>query len=585
MSDAHPETGEWRRLHPLSPLLRGGLVALVIAGIVLANLRDRIIGLFVADEFESADAEGDLIAFILEQGLALAALAVVAAAVALIIFFAWLSWRFHSFRITDEAVESRSGIVFRQHRRAPLDRIQSVNLQRPLLARALGLTEVDVQTAGQGGKVALSYLGYRDAKEVRERILRRAAASRSATPGEALPHGEALPGGAAAPQGSAAPQRVTVSQGAAAPLAPTGLSPELDQRLGDFIDADIDDEAMAAGTLVTVPPGRLIGSVLLGWEFATLAFLSVGAAIAGFAAEPFLLTLLIPFALAAAGIGFRQFNRGWAFTLSRGADAVRVGAGLTATHTETIPFGRIHAVQARQPLLWRPFGWWQVRITTAGHSVSQGGQGAIGNLVLPVGLEADVVRVIETILPAPEASLAPQAIDDPEVDPAPERSAARDAALRDALTGRGAGFVAAGPRSGIVLWFARSRTGLRLDGAGTGTTLRLRTGALTRSLSVIPVVRMQSLLLHRPLLHRALGLATLQTHTVLGPVRTEIRGLELAAARRLFDELAATVVRVQAEEIPTGARARQARLDAAGATTAASTPAAHGPHGPHGGAT
>ena len=37
----------------------------------------------------------------------------------LIVFFAWLSWRFRSFRISDEAVEERSGILFRQHRRAP----------------------------------------------------------------------------------------------------------------------------------------------------------------------------------------------------------------------------------------------------------------------------------------------------------------------------------------------------------------------------------------------------------------------------------------------------------------------------------
>ena len=75
-------------------------------------------------------------------------------------------------------------MLFRQHRRAPLERIQSVNLQRSLLARLLGLTQVDVQTAGQGGKVALQYLGHREAKEVREQILLAARASKM---GGALP--------------------------------------------------------------------------------------------------------------------------------------------------------------------------------------------------------------------------------------------------------------------------------------------------------------------------------------------------------------------------------------------------------------
>ena len=39
--------GEWHRLHPASPLLRGGLVFIAVLGFVLANLRERVVEVFL----------------------------------------------------------------------------------------------------------------------------------------------------------------------------------------------------------------------------------------------------------------------------------------------------------------------------------------------------------------------------------------------------------------------------------------------------------------------------------------------------------------------------------------------------------
>ncbi|MBN9613419.1 MAG: PH domain-containing protein, partial [Actinobacteria bacterium] len=273
------------------------------------------------------------------------------------------------------------------------------------------------------------------------------------------------------------------------------------------------------------------------------------AVIAAITGQIVFLTALIPLVIATVSIGFRGFNRGWGFTLSRGADAVRVGAGLTATRTETLPLGRIHAVEARQPLFWRPLGWWQVRVTTAGHTASDGGQSGVANVVLPGGLEADVLRVVEALLPGTGGAPEQGALQGAQQGALQQGHGSE---LHRALVGNGEGFLGAGPRAGWVLWFARRRTGLRLvanaDAPVEAAALQLRRGALTRSLSVIPVVRMQSVQLRRPLLHRMLGLASIQTHTVLGPVHTEVRGVELSRARDAFDLLAATVVRVQGAE-------------------------------------
>ena len=64
----------------------------------------------------------------------------------------------------------------------------------------------------------------------------------------------------------------------------------------------------------------------------------------------------------------------------------------------------------------------------------------------------------------------------------------------------------------------------------------------------MPIVRAQSVQLSRPFAHYLLGLASIQAHTVLGPVRMQMRGIDLGRARQTFDELAETVVRVQGHD-------------------------------------
>lgn len=564
-AEAAPIELAWRRLHPLSPLLRGGLVLIVVAGILIANLRDQLLELVFAKDVVDAMGpnEGDLIDYLAGQRLLIWALVAVVAVVLVIVGVSWLSWRFSTFRITADAVESQRGVLFRQHRRAPLERIQSVNLQRSLLARLLGLTQVDVQTAGQGGKVELQYLGHRDAKEVREQILLAAKVSKSggADPSVANAQAHALhslqPGAQpdptlqsqpGAPQSSIAGSPFSPAETSAAHLAVDyagqayAVHPgSLDGRLRDLADFDIDPSARDSGTLIKVPLGRLIASLLLGSEMLSIIIVAAAIIVVSISASPYALAGLLPVGIAMVGMLISQFNKGFNFVLSRAEDGVRVGAGLTATTTETIPFGRVHAVEARQPIGWRPLGWWKVRITTAGHSAAQAGQNKLQNVVLPVGTIDDVLRVFETLLHDGDTRGSGEAAADGIED--------RRLALGEALVGAGDGFLGAGPRAGWLLWFGKRRAGLRIENDSEGhASLRIRRGWLTRSLSVMPIVRAQSIQLSRPMVHRMLGLASLQAHTVLGPVRMQMRGIALDDARRAFDELAATVVGVQTRD-------------------------------------
>uniref|UniRef100_UPI00135C94A1 PH domain-containing protein n=1 Tax=Agromyces humi TaxID=1766800 RepID=UPI00135C94A1 len=184
--------GEWHRLHPASPLLRGGLVFIAVLGFIIANLRERVVDMFlvlfapdlddgldVQVEQWQGDWANDPIGGIVTNGLVgWAVLAVALVIVAVIIGF-WLSWRMHTFRITDEAVEVRSGILFRSHRSARLDRIQGINVTRPLFARLFGTAKLEVSVAGQSANVQLAYLGSALADGLRADVLRLASGARA----------------------------------------------------------------------------------------------------------------------------------------------------------------------------------------------------------------------------------------------------------------------------------------------------------------------------------------------------------------------------------------------------------------------
>ena len=184
--------GEWHRLHPASPLLRGGLVFIAVLGFIIANLRERVIEIFLAifapESTAPIDAEygewqqdwaNDPVGGIVTNGLVGWALLALAAIIVAVVIGFWLSWRMHTFRVTHEAVEVRSGILFRSHRSARLDRIQGINVNRPLFARLFGTAKLEISVAGQSANVQLAYLGSALADALRADVLRLASGARA----------------------------------------------------------------------------------------------------------------------------------------------------------------------------------------------------------------------------------------------------------------------------------------------------------------------------------------------------------------------------------------------------------------------
>jgi len=483
-SAARLADGEWHRLHPASPLLKGGIALLAVLGVVLANLRERLLALFVPQFGEQDD---DPVDYILGHGLVLQALAVVAVVLLVLVFAFYLSWRMHSFRVTEEVVEVRSGIVFRTNRKARLDRIQGINIQRPFFARLFGAAKLEINQAGQDANVALSYLYAPAADVLRAEILRRAS------------------GGAPEPALEPEPDGRRV----------------FDRRVEEFLTPEIDPRTAEPGSVVHISAPRLAGATVLSLGFlVSVVLIGVAIALAVRFRAFGLLFVLVPFVLAMGNVIVRRFLRSLRYRIAGSPDGVRIGYGLFSTSNETLPPGRIHSIEISQTLFWRIAGWWEIKVNRAGHSSTQGAQGQANTTIMPVGVAADVNRVLELILPGlPPGELT-------------------------TLIGHGLGRTAHDPfttsprRAAVLRWLSWRRNGFLV----TDDLVAFRSGAVWRRLVIVPQSRLQSVAIRQGPLERALRLATIRLHTVAGPIRARLGAVDRDAAVDFFGEVASGAV-------------------------------------------
>ncbi|MGO4592624.1 PH domain-containing protein [Leifsonia sp. 2TAF2] len=492
--------GEWHRLHPATPLLRGGIVFIAIFGFVLSNLRERLIGFFVG----TPQYGGDPLDAIYDHGWEGWALLGVAVVLLLCFGAFYLSWRMHSFRITGDAVEVRSGILFRTQRKARLDRIQGINVVRPVIARIFGAAKLDVSVAGHDANVQLAYLASSLADGLRGDVLRLASGVRAA---------EAE---AAAEQSSSAPGEVPGQASSRTAV----VGDLVGRRVNEFLAPELDPNAAPPESVVKIPPLRLLGSLLLS-GFTVFVVVVVAVLIWGATSGAmWLLIVVLPGLIGSASFYINRFTKSLRYSIAGTADGVRVGFGLLSTSNETLPPGRIHAVEVLQPLLWRPFGWWQIRIDTAGHSREKGAAGQPNTTMLPVGDATDVSRVLSLVLPGFVTDEHREII-----------QAGMVSRGRDQFTG-------SPRRAAWIRPLSWQRTGYRL----VDDAILLRRGLIWRSLAIVPLARLQSLELQQGPLDAALALAEARFHTVSGPVRPRLAAIDAPNGVRLFEEVSARAV-------------------------------------------
>ncbi len=312
----------FRRLHPLTPVLRGWKV--FAAAVAIA----------------AQQAYGDLeISWLL---IAIAASIPIGAA------YGALSWMTTHYRIGDDDLRLETGVLFKRSRRVRLDRLQAVDVVRPLVARVLGLAELRLEVAGGGSSEApLAYLSESAAQQLRAELLARAAGLHHETP--------------------EAPEAVL-----------------LEVPLGRLVEATVRSLPVIVGG-VTLVALFVAAGIVREWSVLGLA-VPIG-------------FVFIPLTAATVGAHF-------GFTVAESPDGLRIRRGLLETRAQTVPPGRVQAVRIVEPWLWRSQGWCRVELDVAGY-VGQGQEAA--SVLCPVAPRPEALRLLARVLPGVDVDAVPLA--------------------------------------------------------------------------------------------------------------------------------------------------------------------------------
>jgi putative membrane protein len=321
-----------RRTHPLTAIVHGAKVSAAAAAGLLGTL-------------VTGDQVGDLHPVLVLLGA-------LAGGLVLGMIGGYLAWRFTRYVIDGTELRVNSGVVTKSSRRIPYERIQSVDIAEPLVARLFGLAELRIEMAGgKDSRTSLQFLRLDDARDLRRVLLSRA-------------HGE----------------------------------------------HDTEIVADEHRSIITkVPPERVvIGTVLsLDFLFAAAGAVAVLVLAIWFGGVLVFLGGVIPLATWLAQIVARRILQQWDFTLSRGERGLRIERGLLSRTSQTIPYDRVQGIAIKEPFVWRRLGWQRLEVDIAGYA-AEGDDDSAGSssTLLPICHPDLAAEVIAELMPGATTDVA-----------------------------------------------------------------------------------------------------------------------------------------------------------------------------------
>jgi putative membrane protein len=341
------------RPHPLTPFVRGWLVFVALA---IGWGREVVTG--ASDN--QLDTGG------LTWILPFLGIVVILAAIT-----GFVAWYFTRFVIDDEELRIETGAIFKKSTKIPFERLQSVDIIQPLVARIFGLAELRLDAGNSSTK--LRYLSRGKASRLRDYLLTRA-------------HGE----------------HASIR--------------DLDQQAAASIFTDL---GATDQPLVHVSPQRLIVSFLLSSEWLIPAAITIIIVVttAAFGVVPLALGGLIPLLIAMVSLIWRRVIGMFNFTLAESPRGLRITRGLTNLTSQSVPINRIQGVKVSQPLLWRLLGWYRMDVDILGyaHGDSENNESNASSVLLPVATLDEVELAIGRVLPGFD-------LDAIELHPSPRRA-------------------------------------------------------------------------------------------------------------------------------------------------------------------
>lgn len=357
-----PRLKETERPHPLTPLIRGWIVFVVILFAIGRQL--------IPDESGRSNI-GQLVRLGIGWILLGVAVVVILAAAA-----GFLSWYFTRYVIDDDELRVETGWLAKRSRRIAFQRVQSVDIIQPLAARIFGLVELRIEAGAGDSRTVLRYLTRKQATQFRDYLMARA-------------HGD----------------QVTVAGSSSLPEA-----------------SAFTDLSAAERTLVTISPGLLVLGLVLSTEFAiSVAVLIIVVVVSSIAGTPVIgLAGLIPMVLTIVSLIGRRVTAQFNYTLAESSRGLRITRGLTNLTSQSLPLNRIQGIRIVQPLFWRMLGLTRVDVDVLGYGAnSEQGENStdVSNILLPIARDEQVRTALSRVLPHAD----PDSI---ELHPSPKRARA-----------------------------------------------------------------------------------------------------------------------------------------------------------------
>ena len=389
---------------------------------------------------------------------------------------AWLYWTRFRYGLGADEIVIESGILHRQRRVIPFDRIQDIDIEQGLLARLFGTAKVRIETGGSAKDEGdLDSVALAEAHRLRE-LLRSQAAP-------AARHG---PWGAAAePAEEAEPL-----------LFRMDLKRVL---LAGLFNFSLVFFAILFGALEYLQPITGIDPLEMDWIDPAQELAAQATWTMTLAGVLFVLMLGV-----VAGV-LRTLAQDYGFRLTRTAAGLRRRRGLLTLSEAVIPLRRIQASVIRSGAVARLFGWHRLEFQTLSADSAKSGN----QMAVPFGRMGEISPVLK----------------EAHKPPLPPDSAYVRVSVRHILTQslKWVGLMAL-PVLGFSFAFpAAAALFLLLPvviGAAalqwrhhryclTDDALHIRGGLLSRTLWVLPYERIQTIGVDRGPLQRLLGLATL----------------------------------------------------------------------------
>jgi putative membrane protein len=326
-----------RRLHPLTPLLKGAKMLTVAVAAI---------------SWQGFSQLGFLRWLVVVAGILVATLVLAA-----------VSWLVTGFEVVGRELRIYEGLIWRRTRSIPLERVQAIDLNRPLLARLTGVAELRLEVIGAAKTEApLAFLTVAEATELRRRLL-------------------------ALPSGATVAEHVT------------------DEPVETPIHT-VDNKHVLLANLLS-PPVLFVPVALLVTGASMINDPPAWSVIGVASAATGLFGVVLP--------PLRRIFAQWNFRISVDDSGLRLRHGLVETRSQTVPPLRVQAVAVTRPLLWRPFGWVRTKLDVAGYGGDSADQGVRGSVLLPVADWATTRRVIARVLDGVD-------IDELPLRPVPDRA-------------------------------------------------------------------------------------------------------------------------------------------------------------------